>query len=101
MDILVNGRGASRFRSRLPERRILRLHGPTLDGKQFAQMLQPEGNVPRVVPEPPTQIISSRLLARTLPRPAACPLPSGPGFRQQTFSSIRRPRLTKQSKFST
>ncbi len=30
------------------------VHGPTLDGKQFAQMLQPEGNVPRVVPEPHT-----------------------------------------------
>jgi hypothetical protein len=30
------------------------VRGPTLDGQQFAQMLQPEGNVPRVVPEPHT-----------------------------------------------
>jgi hypothetical protein len=30
------------------------VHGPTLDGAQFAQMLEPEGNLPRVVPEPHT-----------------------------------------------
>jgi hypothetical protein len=30
------------------------VHSPTLDGKQFAQMLGPEGIVPRVVPEPHT-----------------------------------------------
>jgi hypothetical protein len=30
------------------------VHGPTLDGQQFAQMLEPDGKVPRVVPEPHT-----------------------------------------------
>jgi hypothetical protein len=30
------------------------VHGPTLDGQQFAQMLEPDGSVPRVVPEPHT-----------------------------------------------
>jgi hypothetical protein len=30
------------------------VHGPTLDGQQFAQMLEPDGIVPRVVPEPHT-----------------------------------------------
>jgi hypothetical protein len=34
------------------------VHGPTLDGQQFAQMLQPEGIVPRVVPEPRTNNIN-------------------------------------------
>jgi len=30
------------------------VNGPTLDGKQFAQLLQAQGTVPRVVPEPHT-----------------------------------------------
>src|SRR6266576_1406333 len=30
------------------------VRGPTLDGQQFAQMLEPVGTVPRVVPEPHT-----------------------------------------------
>lgn len=35
------------------------VHGPTLDGKQFAQMLEPKGTVPRVVPAPHTNNLSS------------------------------------------
>jgi mono/diheme cytochrome c family protein len=30
------------------------VNGPTLDGKQFAQLLQAQGTLPRVVPEPHT-----------------------------------------------
>jgi hypothetical protein len=30
------------------------VHGPTLDGQQFAQMLQPAGTIPRVAPFPHT-----------------------------------------------
>lgn len=38
----------------LPQGGFVPVHGPTLDGKQFAQMLQPAGTVPRVVPVPHT-----------------------------------------------
>lgn len=38
----------------LPNGGFVPVHGPTLDGQQFAQMLEPAGSVPRVVPEPHT-----------------------------------------------
>jgi hypothetical protein len=37
-----------------PNGKVLPVPGPTLDGQQFAQMLEPDGSVPRVVPEPHT-----------------------------------------------
>jgi hypothetical protein len=37
-----------------PNGKVLPVPGPTLDGQQLAQMLQPDGSVPRVVPEPHT-----------------------------------------------
>jgi hypothetical protein len=39
---------------KLPTGKFVGVHGPTLDGKQFAQELQGAGQVPRVVPEPHT-----------------------------------------------
>jgi mono/diheme cytochrome c family protein len=38
----------------LPNGGFVPVNGPTLDGKQFAQMLQPAGTVPRVLPAPHT-----------------------------------------------
>jgi hypothetical protein len=38
----------------LPDGGFVPVHGPTLDGKQFAQMLNPVGTSPRVVPTPHT-----------------------------------------------
>lgn len=38
----------------LPNGGFVPVHGPTLDGQQFAQMLQPVGKIPRVVPDPHT-----------------------------------------------
>lgn len=38
----------------LPNGGFVPVHGPTLDGQQFAQMLEPAGTTPRVVPEPRT-----------------------------------------------
>ena len=38
----------------LPQGGFIPVNGPTLDGKQFAQMLQPFGKNPRVVPAPHT-----------------------------------------------
>jgi hypothetical protein len=36
----------------LPNGGVIPVHGPTLDGQQFAQMLEPVGTDPRVVPTP-------------------------------------------------
>lgn len=38
----------------LPNGGFIPVMGPTLDGKQFAEMLQPAGTIPRVVPTPQT-----------------------------------------------
>jgi mono/diheme cytochrome c family protein len=38
----------------LPNGGFVPVHGPVLDGKQFAQLLQPAGANPRVVPQPHT-----------------------------------------------
>src|SRR4051794_6595312 len=40
--------------AQLPNGGFVPVHGPTLDGKQFAQMLNPVGASPRVVPTPHT-----------------------------------------------
>jgi hypothetical protein len=49
------------------------VHGPTLDGKQFAQMLQPEGNVPRVVPEPHTNNLN-QITCKNAAAPGGLPI---------------------------
>ena len=38
----------------LPNGGFVPVHGPVLDGKQFAQLLEPAGSSPRVVPQPHT-----------------------------------------------
>jgi hypothetical protein len=40
--------------AQMPNGGFVPVHNPTLDGKQFAQLLRPEGAKPRVVPEPHT-----------------------------------------------
>lgn len=54
MDILVNVRSAPGAVPAFPNGGFIPVHGPTLDGQQFAQMLDPVGTLPRVVPEPHT-----------------------------------------------
>src|ERR1700693_1379444 len=43
----------------LPKGALVPVHGPTLDGEQFAQMLAAAGGVPRVVPVPHTNNLNS------------------------------------------
>jgi len=45
--------------SALPNGGFIPVRGPTLDGQQFAQMLEPVGTLPRVVPEPRTNNLSA------------------------------------------
>ncbi|MGA9308290.1 MAG: hypothetical protein WBW31_23030 [Candidatus Sulfotelmatobacter sp.] len=49
------------------------VHGPTLDGKQFAQMLEPEETVPRVVPEPHTNNLN-QITCKNAAAPASPPI---------------------------
>jgi hypothetical protein len=44
--------------AQLPNGGFVPVHGPTLDGKQFTQMLNPVGASPRVVPTPHTNNLS-------------------------------------------
>ena len=50
------------------------VHGPTLDGKQFAQMLEPEGIVPRVVPGPHTNNLNQITCKNAAVSPASLPI---------------------------
>jgi hypothetical protein len=50
-------------------------HGPTLDGdKQFAQMLNPKGTIPRVVPEPQTNNLNSITCKNAAVSPTSLPI---------------------------
>jgi len=53
----------------LPNGGFVPVHGPTLDGQQFAEMLEPAGAVPRVVPEPHTNNLNPGGQAFTPPNP--------------------------------
>ena len=56
-----------------PNGAVLPVHGPTLDGQQFAQMLAPAGTVPRVIPTPHTNNLNPITCKN-----AALPIPSPP-----------------------
>lgn len=61
------------FDPNCPKGGFCAVHGPTLDGKQFAQMLQPEGNVPRVVPEPHTNNLN-QITCKNAAAPGGLPI---------------------------
>jgi hypothetical protein len=54
------------------------VRGPTLDGQQFAQMLEPEGNVPRVVPGPHTNNLN-QMTCKNASAPAGLPVANRTG----------------------
>jgi len=54
--------------------------GPTLDGQQFAQMLEPVGTVPRVVPEPHTNNLNSITCKNDAVPTANLPIAERSGF---------------------
>lgn len=58
----------------LPQGGFVPVHGPTLDGQQFAQMLGPGGSVPRVVPAPHTNNLSPITCANAAVSPLSLPI---------------------------
>jgi hypothetical protein len=57
----------------LPNGGFVPLNGPALDGQQFAQMLEPAGTVPRVVPEPHTNNLNP-ITCKNAAVPAGLPI---------------------------
>ena len=62
------------FDPNLPNGGFDPVHGPTLDGQQFAQMLGPGGSVPRVVPVPHTNNLNSITCANAAVSPLSLPI---------------------------
>jgi hypothetical protein len=57
-----------------PNGKVLPVPGPTLDGRQFAEMLEPDGSVPRVVPEPHTNNLNPITCRNAAVSPASLPI---------------------------
>ena len=58
----------------LPNGGFVPVHGPTLDGKQFAQLLQPAGSTPRVMPQPHTNNLAPITCVNAAVAPDALPV---------------------------
>src|SRR5258707_3840606 len=63
----------------LPNGGFVPVHGPTLDGQQFAQMLEPVGTAPRVVPAPNTNNLNPITCKNAAVSAASLPIPKPSG----------------------
>src|SRR5882762_7468810 len=63
----------------LPNGGFVPVHGPTLDGQQFAQMLEPVGTAPRVVPAPNTNNLNPITCKNAAVSAASLPIPKRSG----------------------
>jgi hypothetical protein len=62
-----------------PNGRVVPVHGPTLEDGQFAQMLNPVGTIPRVVPEPHTNN-RNPITCKSAISPGGLPIAERSGF---------------------
>ncbi|MGA7765667.1 MAG: hypothetical protein WCA27_05530 [Candidatus Sulfotelmatobacter sp.] len=60
--------------SNLPNGGFQPVRGPTLDGQQFAQMLEPEGTIPRVLPAPHTNNLNPITCKNAAVSPISLPM---------------------------
>lgn len=63
----------------LPNGGFVPVHGPTLDGQQFAQMLRPNGSVPRVAPQPHTNNLNPITCKNAAASPTSLPIANRSG----------------------
>ena len=63
----------------LPQGGFVPVHGPALDGRQFAQMLESDGTSPRVVPEPHTTNLQPITCENTAVSAPGLPVSKGAG----------------------
>jgi hypothetical protein len=63
----------------LPSGGVVPVPGPTLDGQQFAEMLQPAGTIPRVVPIPHTNNLNPITCKNAAVSPTSLPIAARTG----------------------
>jgi hypothetical protein len=71
------------------------VHGPTLDGQQFAQMLEPEGSLPRVVPVPHTDNLNPIACENAAVSPASLPIANRAGVSTADLFATPSPPANK------
>ena len=64
---------------------VVPIHGPTLDGNQFAQMLNPGGVTPRVVPDPHTNNLNPVTCRNATASPTSLPVAQRKGVSTSTL----------------
>jgi hypothetical protein len=76
----------------LPNGGFIAVHGPTLDGgQQFAQMLQPSGTNPRVVPDPHTNNLSPITCKNAAVSPSSLPIANRNGVATAELFALSPP----------
>jgi hypothetical protein len=82
----------------LPNGGFVPVHGPTLDGQQFAQMLEPAGTTPRVVPVPNTNNLNPITCKNAAVSPVSLPIlkRSGVSTSELFLTPSPTPDKTKQ-----
>jgi hypothetical protein len=75
----------------LPNGKVMPLNGPTLDGVQFAQMLQPDTTFPRVVPQPSTNNLNPITCQSAALSPTSLPIASRNGVSTSVLMAAQPP----------
>ncbi|MGD0303384.1 MAG: hypothetical protein ABSC71_00990, partial [Candidatus Acidiferrales bacterium] len=75
----------------LPNGGFVPVHGPTLDGAQFAQMLNPASATPRVVPEPATNNLNPITCRNAAASPTSLPVTQRKGVSTSTVFAATAP----------
>jgi hypothetical protein len=75
----------------LPNGGFIPVNGPTLDGQQFAEMLQPAGTAPRVVPEPHTNNLNPITCKNAALSPTILPIAERKGVSTSTLFATPPP----------
>jgi hypothetical protein len=75
----------------LPNGGFIPVNGPTLDGQQFAELLQPAGTLPRVVPEPHTNNLNPITCKNAALSPTTLPITERNGVSTSTLFATPPP----------
>jgi hypothetical protein len=75
------------------------VHGPTLDGTQFAQLLQGAGTTPRVVPEPSTNNLNPITCKNAALSPTSLPNPVRRGVATSAVFAVPSPSTEQSEQF--
>jgi hypothetical protein len=79
----------------LPNGGFVPVHGPTLDGQQFAELLEPAGKNPRVVPTPQTNNLNPITCKNAAVSPVSLPIAQRTGVSTSDLFVIPPPAADK------